>query len=63
MLYFFFIVISFRICVANRYKLDKKYRKLLKKSESHSDDLTMKTQASSAQVSNINDLIIETPSV
>jgi inositol 1,4,5-triphosphate receptor type 1 len=45
-----FVVISFEICVANRYKLNKKYRKLLAKSEEDPDNLGLKTQASQAQV-------------
>ncbi len=43
--------ISFQICVANRYKLNKKLRKLKAKSEQNQDDIRIKSQASQAQVS------------
>ena len=43
-------MISFQVCVANRYKLNKKYRKLKLKSDDNPDDLTLKTQTSQAQV-------------
>jgi len=38
------------VSVANRYKLNKKFRKLHSKAEANPEDLTIKTQASSAQI-------------
>ena len=46
----FVAAISFQICVANRYKLDKKYRKLKGKSDKHPDDIRIKSQTSQAKV-------------
>ena len=43
--------VSFQICVANRYKLNKKYRKLKTKADQNSDDIRIKNQASQAEVS------------
>ena len=45
-----FAAISFIICVANRYKLNKNYAKLKAKSESHPDDLAIKTRCTQAEV-------------
>ena len=48
---FLLAVISFHVCVANRYKLDKKYRKLLEKeAQGDPDDLQLKNQVAQAQV-------------
>ena len=46
----FVLVISFTICVANRYKLNKKCRKRQKKVDLNSEDLVLKAQVSQAQV-------------
>ena len=46
-----FVAISFVICVANRYKLNKNYIKLKAKSEAHPDDVAFKTRCKQAEVS------------
>ncbi|CAH1800283.1 unnamed protein product [Owenia fusiformis] len=43
-------VVSFKICVPNRYKLNKKHRKLLEKSEAAPNDLQLKNQSSQAKL-------------
>ena len=50
---FFPSVISFQICIANRYKLNKKHRKLKTKSDTNYEDLQLKSKCVQSQVSNI----------
>ncbi|XP_064638655.1 inositol 1,4,5-trisphosphate receptor type 3-like isoform X2 [Lineus longissimus] len=43
-------VLSFKICYANRYKLNKKYRKLKKKSEENPSNIALKSQVSETKI-------------
>lgn len=45
-----FSVFTFEVCVANRYKLNKKYRKLKSKANNFPDNITAKHYASQAKV-------------
>ena len=47
-----FLVIAFEICIQNRYKLNKKYRKLLTASKRDLENVELKAALSKAKVSN-----------
>ena len=47
---FCFSVITFEICVANRYKLNKKFRKLQEKTFEDPNNLALRSQLHTAQV-------------
>ncbi|ESO83880.1 hypothetical protein LOTGIDRAFT_236387 [Lottia gigantea] len=44
------LVISFQICVANRYKLNKRYRKLQAQSYDRPDDIALKNSVAQAKI-------------
>ncbi|KAL5004999.1 hypothetical protein ScPMuIL_018455, partial [Solemya velum] len=44
-------VISFEVCVANRYKLNKKYKSLSTQLDESTDDLSLRTAVSQAKIS------------
>ena len=52
--FFSFSVVTFEICVANRYKLDKKYRKLKAKSDDAQDDVLLKNTVAQAKVRTVH---------
>ena len=45
------VVMAFEICIANRYKFNKKYRKLLEKASSNPDDIVLQNSLKQAMVS------------
>ena len=47
---FMIAVVTFQVGVANRYKLNKTFRKLKAKSDANPDDLSLKNQVTQAQV-------------
>lgn len=47
-------VISFALCVANRYKLNKKYVKLQQKLDADSENILLRTQVAHAKVGHHN---------
>ncbi len=44
------VVMAFEICIANRYKFNKKYRKLLEKANSNPDDIVLQNSLKQAMV-------------
>ena len=53
-LYCYFTVLSFEIQVSNRYKLNKKYSKLVEKLEKDPENISLRTSVSKARVSQIS---------
>lgn len=57
-----FLVMAFEVCIANRYKFNKKYRKLQLKAAANPDDIALQNSVTQSTVRE-NDIFIRNKEV